>query len=80
MTPLIIEKLLQRKAQTDISSPLHSINRPFSRQRDIDKYSFFQKTKFIINFVTSVIVKMQSFDEIAQKLAKIARKCMCLAF
>ena len=41
-----------------------------SHQRDIDKYSFFKKTKYIIKFVTSVVVKMQSFDEIGQKLAK----------
>ena len=32
---------------------------------------FFQKTKIIIEFVTSIIVKMQSFNEIGQKLAKM---------
>ena len=32
---------------------------------------FFQKTKFIIKFVTSIIVKMQSFDEMGQILAKM---------
>ena len=45
-------------------------NRPFSRI-DIDKYSVFQKTKFIIKFVTSITVKMQSFDEFGQKFAKM---------
>ena len=43
----------------------------FLRQRNIDKYSVFLKTKFIIKFVTSIIVKMQSFDEFGQKLAKM---------
>ena len=43
-----------------------TLDRPFSRQRDIDKYSVFQKTKFIIKFVSSIIIKLQCFDEIGQ--------------